>query len=216
MREISLTQGKVALVDDEDYEKLNYFSWSLISSPGKLYARRVIKVNNEQKAILMHREIMNAPKHMQVDHVNNDGLDNRKENLRLATNQQNKFNQKAAHKNNKLGIKGVRWHEKAKKFQARIQVDKKIMHLGLFDILADADQSYRIAENKYFGEFARENYKIKWQGDTWNVKYYGTGYNRYALERVGISVCWLQNKEQYFGSMEEFIKFLREREKEKT
>lgn len=54
--------------------------------------------------------------------------------------------------------------------------------------------------------------RIKWQGDFWKVKYYGTGYNRYALERDGISVSWLQNKEQSFKSEKEFIKFLRENE----
>lgn len=56
--------------------------------------------------------------------------------------------------------------------------------------------------------------KIKWNGDLWKVKYYRTGYARYALERAGISFCWLQNKEQYFNSMEEFIKFLRKQEKQ--
>lgn len=54
--------------------------------------------------------------------------------------------------------------------------------------------------------------KIEWEGDFWKVKYYGTGYARYALEQYGVSICWLQNKEQYFNTQEEFIKFLRERE----
>lgn len=56
------------------------------------------------------------------------------------------------------------------------------------------------------------NMQIKWAGDYWNVKYYATGYARYALERIGISFSWLQNDEQYFNSEEEFMKFLREKE----
>ena len=104
----------------------------------------------------MHREIINTPKGVQTDHKNCNGLDNRKENLRNCNHQQNQFNRKSAQKNNILGIKGVRWDKKAKKFQTRIAIDKKQTCIGLFTVLADADQAYRVAEIKYFGEFARE------------------------------------------------------------
>ena len=104
----------------------------------------------------MHREIMNTPTHLQIDHINGNTLDNRKENLRICTNQQNGFNKKNPLKNNKLGIKGVCWHKKIKKFMASIKINDKSIHLGYFNVLGDADSAYRIAELKYFGEFARQ------------------------------------------------------------
>ena len=156
MKEIFLTQGKVALVDDEDYERLNQFKWCAHRDGYNWYPERSNHyIDDKQKTILMHREIMNAPKGIEVDHRDWDGLNNQKENLRLCTHQQNARN-RHAQKNNKLGVKGVRWHKNTKKFQARIQVDYKSIHLGLFTIIADADQAYRIAEDKYFGEFSRK------------------------------------------------------------
>ena len=81
----------------------------------------------------------------------------RKENLRLCTHQQNQFNQKNPRKNNKLGIKGVCWHKGVRKFQVTMRINAKNKHLGYYNVLGDADSAYRIAEEKYFGEFARNN-----------------------------------------------------------
>ena len=100
---------------------------------------------------------MNTPKGSQIDHINGNGLDNRKENLRFTTNQQNGFNRKNPNKNNKLGVKGVRCVKNRKKFKAQIRLNGKSIHLGCFNILGDADSVYRIAEEKYFGEFARNS-----------------------------------------------------------
>ena len=156
MKEIQLSQGKIAIVDDEDYERLNAFKWHAVHGKTTWYAiRNSSYLAGKRKTIKMHREIMNAYKGDQVDHRNGDGLDNQKYNLRLATNQQNQFNQKKAHKDNKLGIKGVRWEERRKKFTAQIQINGKSIHLGCFNVLGDADSAYRIAEEKHFGEFAR-------------------------------------------------------------
>ena len=159
MKEILLTQGKVTLVDDEDYKRLNTYKWYAVHDNRNWYAIRSFRVNGEQKTILMHREIMNAPKGMQVDHHNGNGLYNLKKNLRLATNQQNQFNRKHPQKNNKLGIKGVQWHKRIKKFTAQIRINGNKIHLGYFNVLGDADSAYRIAEDKYFGEFARTTTK---------------------------------------------------------
>ena len=156
MKEIILTQGKVALVDDEDFERLSQFKWCASREKKHWYAtRNVIVPNGKRGKIRMHREIMSAPKDVQVDHRNNAGLDNCKENLRLATNQQNGFNRNDCNKNNSLGIKGVSWNRNVKKFRATISVNGKDIHLGYFNVLGDADSAYRIAEVKYFGEFAR-------------------------------------------------------------
>ena len=116
MKEIKLTQGKVAIIDDEDFERLNQFKWCVKFDWRNWYARRMIRVNGKQTTLYMHRAIVNAPKCVQVDHRNGNGLDNCKENLRLCTHQQNQSNQRNAHKDNKFGIKGVNCHKKNKKF----------------------------------------------------------------------------------------------------
>lgn len=155
MKEISLTQGKVAIVDDEDFERINQYKWFASWDGHNWYAvRGGTRIAGNRKLIRMHREIMNAKKGEEIDHCNGDGLRNLRENLRLCTTQQNAFN-KNAHKDNKLGIKGVTWAKHARKFRAQIKANSKIIHLGYFNVLGDADSAYRIAEEKYFGEFAR-------------------------------------------------------------
>ncbi len=160
MKTIKLTKNKVALVDDEDFERLNQYKWKAILSCSKWYAIRSFRVNGEQKTILMHREIMNAQAGVIIDHKFSDGLDNRKENLRPCTPQQNGFNKKHPSKrNSNTGIKGVSWNSVRRKFQATIGFNGAPVILGYFTVLADADQAYRVAEIKYFGEFAREETK---------------------------------------------------------
>ena len=156
MREIPLTQGKVALVDAEDFERLNQFKWYAHKSRKMFYAERnSLSINGKWKTIKMHRILLPSDDKMKIDHHNGDGLDNRKENLRICTNQQNSSNRRHPHKNNKLGIKGVSWRKDQKKFQSAIQVNGENIHLGYFNVLGDADSAYRKAEEKYFKEFAR-------------------------------------------------------------
>ena len=162
MKEIKLTKGKVALVDDEDFERLSQYKWYAILSCSKWYAMRAFTVAGKQKRIFMHREIMNALPGVIIDHKFGDGLDNRKENLRPCTPQQNGCNTHRIGKN-KLGVRGVIWNSCVKKFQATIGFNNKTVYLGYFTVLADADQAYRVAEIKYFGEFAREETKRLYQ-----------------------------------------------------
>lgn len=165
MQEIMLTQGKTALVDDEDFGKLNQATWHAYLDGNRWSAQRSVWENkigikkSEQKCtkILMHRVVMDAPVGMQVDHINGNTLDNRKENLRICTNQQNTCNRKNANRNNKLGIKGVHWYKRNKKFIAQICINRKKINLGSYNVMGDADSAYRFAEEKYFGEFARND-----------------------------------------------------------
>jgi len=152
MKEIQLTQGKVALVAGEDFGKLNQYKWHITK---KGYAARNIVLNNKNRTLRMHREIMNAPNGIQVDHRDRNKINNCKYNLWFATNQQNLFNREMQ-KNNKLRIKGVHWRTGVKKFHAQIKVGGKKVFLGLFHVMGDADSVYRIAEEKYFKEFARK------------------------------------------------------------
>ena len=158
MKEIKLTKGRVALVDDEDFEKLNRYNWYALNcnKENRFYVLRNILFNGKKGIALMHREILGSAKPLFVDHINGNGLDNRKENLRFVTPQQNQFNRKGCNKNNKLGIKGICWDKRGRGFRARIKINGKGIHLGCYKILSEAIQARSQAELKYFGEFARK------------------------------------------------------------
>ena len=151
-KEIILTQGKVAIVDDDDFEWLSKFKWHF-----KRYAARTNRENGKQINILMHREILNPPENYEIDHINGDKLDNRKTNLRICSHSQNEQNC-PVRKNNRSGFKGVTWHKKAKKWGARICINGKKRRFGLHNSPEEAANAYDKAARKYFGEFARTNY----------------------------------------------------------
>lgn len=152
---ISLTRDFVTVVDEEDYKCLMQWSWCITSTNDGHYA--VGKVNG--KIILMHRYIIKAPKNMEVDHINNNRLDNRKSNLRLCNRIENarncKFREGFTSK-----YKGVSWHKKANKWIANITINYKQIYLGLYDSELKAAQVYDDAAKKYFGSFSKTNEKF--------------------------------------------------------
>lgn len=150
MKLITLTKGKVAMVDDEDFEMLSQWKWCF----GDGYAARSIRVGLNQKHVKMHRVIANTPKGMHTDHINGDGLDNRKENLRICTNAENLRNQ-GKQSNNTSGFKRVGWDKRNRKWAAYIRLNYKKIHLGLFPTPELAHAAYCEAAIKYHGEFAR-------------------------------------------------------------
>jgi hypothetical protein len=152
-KEIILTQGKVALVDDEDYDYLNQWKWHILS---KRYAGTNMKINGKSKSIYLHRFIMKVSKDMQVDHIDNDKLNNVKTNLRICTHTQNMIN-RPVRSNSKSGFKGVIFYDKLKKYIARIKFNKEIKYLGSFNDPIDAARAYNAAALKYHGEFAHIN-----------------------------------------------------------
>lgn len=158
MKKIRLTQGKYALVDNLDYKYLCKSKWfaEYRNNTNSYIARRKIKINNGKwKNQLMHRVIMNAPKGIQVDHINHDTLDNRKANLRLCTQTQNSMNRLTQSHSSKY--KGVTWHKLAKKWVARIRVNKLLIPLGYFKLEKDAADAYDKVAKKYFGNYAYTN-----------------------------------------------------------
>lgn len=153
MKYIQLTQEKFAMVDDEDYDYISRWEWFLISNG---YAGRdgEQKDNVRQKQILMHRVIAAAPDGMEVDHINGNGTDNRKENLRVCTHQENIWNGRMR-KDNTTGYKGVSWAKDLGKYVAKIRVNGKLVHLGYFVEKEDAAKAYWEAAERFFGEFAK-------------------------------------------------------------
>jgi len=157
-REIPLTQGYVTLVSDHRYEELSQYKWHADRTGYGVRARRTTPVNAEGKKciISMHRQIMNAPPGMDVDHANLDQLDNRDENLRLCTKSQNMANRRK-----KAGFssrfKGVSWSKDNGKWLARMKVNRRIHHLGYFIDEVEAARAYNVAAIKHFKEFALLN-----------------------------------------------------------
>jgi len=124
MKEIPLTQGQVALVDDEDFERVNQYKWCACwyKRPKTFYAkRRIIKEDGRNSTQYLHRFILNAPQSKQVDHRNHNGLDNTKGNIRLVTNGQNSLNSRPS-ANMSSKYKGV--HKQGRKWHARISYNK--------------------------------------------------------------------------------------------
>ncbi len=156
MKEIQLTRKRVALVDNRDYEQLNQWNWyANKNSPNHWYACRRKQVDKNRSLFLMHRVILKAPRHLQVDHINGDGLDNRRINLRLCTQSQNSHNQKTVFGSSKY--KGVYWNKIGKQWRAHIGISGKVIHLGYFRSEKKAALAYDEIAIKLVGEFAFTN-----------------------------------------------------------
>ncbi len=157
MKRIPLTQGQFALVDDEDYDALMKYKWhaTWLKNTNTYCATRC-KLKTDKRAIAMHRQIMNDPDGLVVDHINHDTLDNQGHNLRVCSNGQNARNKKL-YRNNKSGFKGVFWRKDKNKWLASISVNNKQLYLGIFHCKHAAARAYNDAAIKYHGKFAYLN-----------------------------------------------------------
>jgi hypothetical protein len=148
-REISLPSGHAALIDEDDWEIVSPYRWRVLRTGSAAYVQSQVG----KRSLFMHRLIMAAPDRLEVDHVNHDGLDNRRSNLRLCTRSENAANKKIP-ENNTSGYKGVSWCAWRGKWRAQIYANLVSRHLGYFDSAADAGQAYNAAAVEFFGEFA--------------------------------------------------------------
>lgn len=135
------------MVDDEDYEWLRQYEW-------QVDRHNSVKTHAPgMKGKLIHRLILNAPEHLEVDHIDGNRLNNQRSNLRLATSSQNKMN-RGPRKDNTSGYKGVSWHSQRLKWTARVKTGQKYIHLGLFDSKEAAALAYNSAARQLHGEYA--------------------------------------------------------------
>jgi hypothetical protein len=116
--------------------------------------------------IYMHREVINAPVDCQVDHVNHDGLDNRRDNLRLCTVSQNQGNSRKQNRETTSRYKGVSWHSRDRRWRAQIRYGKEKVHLGQFLSEEEAAYAYDRAARNRWGEFANINGERGYGGGT--------------------------------------------------
>jgi hypothetical protein len=157
MKEIYLTQGKVAIVDDEDFDLASQYKWFVRKGSNTFYASTWVGEWKTRKLLHLHRLIMKNPdSSVMVDHKDRDGLNNQKSNLRLCTNTENSKNRRPKGSSKFLGVSIVNG-KKNKYWRAFISVDGKNKYLGFFKSEDDAAWAYNKAALEYHGEFANLN-----------------------------------------------------------
>jgi hypothetical protein len=158
-RRIDLGEGEFTIVDAADYYRYGKFKWSVVGTGRNLYAVRNVKVGPKlTKIVRLHREIMNAPRGILVDHKNNDGLDNLRSNLRLATHSQNQCNKRKTGSKTSSKFRGVYFDKRRVQWQGYIRYNGKRMYLGKFNDETAAARAYDRAAREYHKEFAKLNF----------------------------------------------------------
>lgn len=155
--QIPLTQNKYALIDAEDFDLVSGWTWSACKYGRTFYAKCSVRVAGKQTSVKMHRLIMSADEGEAVDHINGDGLDNRRCNLRLASKSQNGQNQ-ANCRTHSSRFKGVSWDKQTGRWRSKIQCDGMTFHIGRFHSEIEAARAYDSAALELFGDYARLNF----------------------------------------------------------
>jgi hypothetical protein len=211
MKEITLYNGKTAIVDDDDYERLSQYKYY---ENNKGYAYRNLWKDKKVHAVYLHREVIGAPKGLQVDHINGNRLDNRKENLRLVTPQQNQFNLRKSKSEMTSKYKGVCWIKERKGWLAKIRINGKGKLLGLYTTEEAAANAYNHYAREYHKEYALFNdvpFDNEWKNKEIHDRKNGSGKSKY----IGVSYRpkyddWIvtiskNHKSMYLGTFKDEI-----------
>ena len=141
---------ETALIDQEDAWLFAEFDWHIQYTRGQKYVWRRFREGGKLRKVYLHRIIMDTPPDFETDHINRNGLDNRRANLRVCTPSQNQANSR------KVGPSGVRGvYRKRGKWVASIRVRGRRIQVGTFETIIDAGAAYARAAKEYFGEFAK-------------------------------------------------------------
>ena len=159
MKTIQLSGNAIATIDDADLPLVSAYQWSVESRGGRQYAVCYLDPRDLTRKLLMHRLIMNAPRSEVVDHIDGDGLNNQRVNLRVCTIAQNGMNRRKQRTRAKTAscFKGVSWDQTNEKWRARIVLKGKQKSLGYFCSESEAARAYDAAAVLHFGAFACTN-----------------------------------------------------------
>lgn len=157
-KQIPLTKGKECLIDDRDFESVSSYKWFLVQgSKSNFYAGRNIYEKGKKITLLMHRYLMNPARGMSVDHIDGNGLNNQRINLRICTHQENIWNAKKNKNGTSSKFKGVHFHKKTGKFRSQMRFGSKRIEIGLFDSPEKAAKAYDLKAMEIRGGFAKLN-----------------------------------------------------------
>jgi hypothetical protein len=157
--EIKLTSPKYGdfnvYIDDSDFDIIKEYNWVVdMRRNGRKYVVASVKIGvNKFSRIYLHRLIINAPKNKNVDHIDNNGLNNTRDNIRIASNGQNLSN-RGKQSNNTSGYKGVVWYNPLNKWKAQIGYGNNTKHLGYFNNILEAAKAYNDAAIIIHGDFS--------------------------------------------------------------
>lgn len=153
MIEVPLTQGQIATVDASDADAVNQFKWSAVRRPGTYYARRTVNGKHEY----LHQFLMKPSEGLVVDHIDGDGLNNSRANLRVCSQAENMRNSRLrAH--NKSGYRGVCWDVSRNRWRAYINSERRSHYLGMFSCPIEAAIARDVAALELHGEYAALNF----------------------------------------------------------
>jgi len=153
---IPLTQGKFAIIDLDDVDKVKNYNWHAQKIRNTYYAVRI----ENKKHVYLHHIVIPKKLHYQTDHEDRNGLNCRKNNLRYCTHRQNILNQAKHVENTSSKFKGVCWSKWHKKWMAKIEVKRQQIYLGFYNSEVEAAKIYDQAVLKHFGDFGITNNKL--------------------------------------------------------
>ena len=155
---ITLTKGHEAIIDAEDVHMVDSGNWYAMIAGNTVYACRRVHSGMHSRVVLLHRVLMEPPDGLVVDHIDGNGLNNRRRasncNIRIATRSQNLMNS-GIYKHNSSGFRGVSWDKAKQKWRANIMMDGRSMHLGYFLTPEDASATYERVSKELYGHFRR-------------------------------------------------------------